>query len=149
MKTTKRVHAPKQAKAAKAVKATLPPVSEQSQLDAFLWEDIKRDLFMFIGKLPEISWKRTACGWFAALATTLGVSYVGCWLAEVLAIAALTLTGSGFLGLLILFTGLIFTVLVAGKVGAFTHIAVITGAAERLVQRAWNALPFTTKEQLA
>jgi hypothetical protein len=117
-RTTRTARAAKAVVAPKVVAAD--PIVERSTDDTPIWHGL-------FGKLPDVSWKRTICGYIATTLTGAGLGYLGGLVLGALMVGAYVLTASSFLALAIYFIGMIALAYAGYKAGGPVFAYVVTG----------------------
>jgi len=84
------------------------------------------DMLNQVNGTVGISWQRSAIGLIAGILVALGFGYVVGVITSTLILAALTLTGSAFVAVMILFIGIVVSFYFGGVVGATVSRAVAT-----------------------
>ena len=105
----------------------------QAVAEATLFEQLS-------AQIPD-DWRRRTVAAVAGLATSLGVGYIVAAITEYAIVAALMLTGSAFMALLILLLGLI----MAMYIGSKSSIFVYTNIVNKNIDRAYSAADATVR----
>lgn len=83
------------------------------------------------------TWKRILTAWAVGLTVSLGLGYLGTYVAAVLAVSAALLTGSMFLFWLTYTVGLLAAIYASYRASVFVHIKIIDKSVDRWAAAAW------------
>lgn len=110
--------------------------------EATFFERLRADL----GVNPQVTWQRAAIGWVTSLLVCGVLGYLAGYILAYITIAALLLSGSAFIAMLIYVLGMIAIFYMGYRVGPVVYLAVIDKSVDRAFDTAksWVSGLFTT-----
>ena len=125
---------------AKATIVSAPPVETLHTATPDTEATLRQRMFASIEEMLANgpSWKRILTAWAIGLATSIGLGYLGGYIAVVLALSAMLLTGSMFVYWLVLIVGVLIAVYGTYRASVFVHMSIIDKSVDRACATAWN-----------